>query len=49
MLDPPPILGETKVQLSLTPPDFSLHRAEDLFKALGPVRPRWNALGGPDK
>lgn len=37
ILDPPPISPATKVQLSLTTPDFSQHRVEDLFKLLGPV------------
>lgn len=27
----------TKFQLSLTPPDFTVHRVNDLFRALGPV------------
>lgn len=29
--------ASTKFQLSLTPPDFSQHRVEDLFRSLGPV------------
>nr|CAD7461342.1 unnamed protein product [Timema tahoe] len=29
--------ASTKFQLSLTPPDFSQYRVEDLFRALGPV------------
>nr|CAD7439088.1 unnamed protein product [Timema bartmani] len=37
VLDPPRILPSTKFQLSLTPPDFSQYRVEDLFRALGPV------------
>nr|XP_045616820.1 uncharacterized protein LOC123769625 [Procambarus clarkii] len=35
--DPPPIASATKIQLSLTAPDFSQHRVEDVFKLLGPV------------
>ena len=31
------ISASTKVQLTLTPPDFSQHRVEDIFKRLGPV------------
>lgn len=30
-------LASTKFQLSLTSPDFSRHRVEDLFRGLGPV------------
>ncbi|CAL4069714.1 unnamed protein product [Meganyctiphanes norvegica] len=37
VFDPPPIAPSTKVQLSLTAPDFSTHRVEDVFKQLGPV------------
>lgn len=37
VFDPPPIASSTKVQLSLTAPDFSTHRVEDVFKQLGPV------------
>ncbi|XP_071535406.1 rhophilin-2-A isoform X2 [Panulirus ornatus] len=37
VLDPPPIASATKFQLSLTAPDFSQHRVEDIFKLLGPV------------
>ncbi|XP_049939722.1 rhophilin-2 isoform X1 [Schistocerca serialis cubense] len=37
LLEPPHILPSTKFQLSLTPPDFSQHRVEDLFRGLGPV------------
>ncbi|XP_066946603.1 rhophilin-2-B-like [Macrobrachium rosenbergii] len=37
VLDPPPIASATKIQLSLTAPDFSQHRVEDVFKLLGPV------------
>lgn len=37
LLDPPDILASTKFQLSLTPPDFSQFRVEDLFRSLGPV------------
>ena len=29
--------ASTKFQLSLTPPDFSQFRVEDLFRSLGPV------------
>lgn len=37
VFDPPPIASSTKVQLTLTAPDFSTHRVEDVFKQLGPV------------
>ncbi|XP_063217121.1 rhophilin-2 isoform X1 [Bacillus rossius redtenbacheri] len=37
VLDPPRVLSSTKFQLSLTPPDFSHYRVEDLFRGLGPV------------
>ncbi|RXG73688.1 Rhophilin-2-B [Armadillidium vulgare] len=37
VLDPPPIAPSTKVQLSLSTPDFSQHRAEDIFRRLGPM------------
>ncbi|GAB6027157.1 hypothetical protein CHUAL_013914 [Chamberlinius hualienensis] len=37
VLDPPRIQASTKFQLSLSPPDFSLHREKDLFHDLGPL------------
>ncbi|KRT86154.1 PDZ domain-containing protein [Oryctes borbonicus] len=37
VLDPLKIQPSTKFQLSLTPPDFTAHRVNDLFKDLGPV------------
>ncbi|XP_045505058.1 rhophilin-2 isoform X2 [Colias croceus] len=37
LLDVPDILPASKFQLALTPPDFSLHRVDDLFKSLGPI------------
>ncbi|XP_067006501.1 rhophilin-2 isoform X2 [Anabrus simplex] len=37
VLDPPHVVASTKFQLSLTPPDFSQYRVEDLFRSLGPV------------
>lgn len=40
--------ASTKVQMSISPPDFSRHRAEDIFKRLGPIavfnaRQEWSA------
>lgn len=37
LLDPPRIRAATKFQLSLTPPDFSQYRVNDLFRGLGPI------------
>ncbi|XP_050689411.1 rhophilin-2-B-like isoform X1 [Eriocheir sinensis] len=37
VLDPPPVAPATKFQLTLTTPDFSQHRVEDMFRLLGPV------------
>ncbi|XP_071053463.1 rhophilin-2 isoform X2 [Onthophagus taurus] len=37
ILDPPEIQAATKFQLSLTSPDFTQHRVNDLFKNLGPI------------
>ncbi|XP_075229263.1 GTP-Rho-binding protein rhophilin isoform X2 [Lycorma delicatula] len=37
ILDPPRIHASTKFQLSLTPPDFSQIKVDDLFHQLGPV------------
>ncbi|KAJ8923991.1 hypothetical protein NQ315_006767, partial [Exocentrus adspersus] len=37
LLDPPQIRAATKFQLSLTPPDFSQYRVNDLFRGLGPI------------
>ena len=36
LLSPPPVQAATKYQLSLSYPDFSLHRVTDLFRQLGP-------------
>lgn len=36
LLEPPPVLAATSIQLSLSFPDFSAHRVEDLFHQLGP-------------
>ncbi|CAG9571128.1 unnamed protein product [Danaus chrysippus] len=37
LIDLPPIAPSSKFQLALTPPDFSQHRVEDLFRSLGPI------------
>jgi len=37
IVDPPPVLPSTTFQLTLSFPDFSMHRVTDLFKSLGPV------------
>ncbi|KAK9688363.1 PDZ domain [Popillia japonica] len=37
VLEPLKIQPSTKFQLSLTPPDFTIHKVNDLFRALGPV------------
>ena len=36
LLEPPPVLAATSFQLSLSFPDFSVHRVTDLFRGLGP-------------
>ncbi|XP_032524150.1 rhophilin-2 isoform X2 [Danaus plexippus] len=37
LIDAPHIAPSSKFQLALTPPDFSQHRVEDLFRSLGPI------------
>jgi hypothetical protein len=37
VLDAPPVAPSTQYQLSLAFPDFSQHKVQDLFSALGPV------------
>ncbi|XP_018027107.1 rhophilin-2 isoform X2 [Hyalella azteca] len=37
IFDPPPIMPSTKIQLTLATPDFTRHRVDDAFHALGPV------------
>ncbi|KAF2366268.1 BRO1 domain [Trinorchestia longiramus] len=37
IFDPPPIMPSTKIQLTLATPDFTRHRVDDVFHALGPV------------
>jgi len=37
LLDPPAIVASTKLQLSVTRPDFAAHASVDPFHALGPV------------
>ena len=36
LLEPPPVLPATSIQLTLSFPDFSAHRVSDLFQKLGP-------------
>ena len=36
LLEPPPVLPATSIQLTLSFPDFSAHRVSDLFQQLGP-------------
>ena len=36
LLSPPPVLAATKYQLTLSYPDFSRHKVQDLFRQLGP-------------
>lgn len=38
VFEPRPVRASTKFQLKLADPDFTQHRAADLFKALGPLK-----------
>jgi hypothetical protein len=51
LLEPPPVLPATAIQLTLSLPDFSAHRVTDLFHDLGPeavfsAKHHWSAARG---